>query len=345
MLKAYELENISFGKPYKSSLGKVWGLLQFNFSMLRTLLQFRPDISLGHSSMYAAQMSWLLGIPHLSVEDTGNMEQVRLYKPFAKAILVPESFHRELGNKMIRYAGNHELAYLHPNQFTPDEVYQLPENSSFKFHHPSPVTRHHSPVTCHPFIILRFVAWHASHDKGHNGISIENKRKAFKEFSKFGQVFISAEGSLPEDLEPYRLSIPQEKFHDVLASASLVYGESATVASEACCLGVPAIYLDNTGRCYTQEEEEKYGLIFNFTESAEDQERSIQKGIELLSTPGIREEWQKRRDRMLDDKIDITAFLVWFVENWPESMKIMQENPNYQYRFKSTGTSTPEYTS
>jgi len=37
---------------------------------------------------------------------------------------------------------------------------------------------------------------------------------------------------------------------------------------------------------------------------------------------------------MLSEKIDVTAFMVWFVENYPESAKIMKENPGYQYRFK-----------
>jgi predicted glycosyltransferase len=121
----------------------------------------------------------------------------------------------------------------------------------------------------------------------------------------------------------------------VIASASIVYGESATVASEAAVLGIPAIYLDNTGRCYTREEEEKYGLVFNFTESEEDQEKSILKGVELLSTPGIKEEWQRRRQKMLNDKIDVTAFLVWFVENWPQSIRIMKETPGFLEKFRS----------
>jgi predicted glycosyltransferase len=113
------------------------------------------------------------------------------------------------------------------------------------------------------------------------------------------------------------------------------------MASEAAVLGVPAIYLDNTGRCYTREEEEKYGLVFNFTESEDDQQKSIQKGVELLSTPGILAEWQTRRQKMLRDKIDVTAFLAWFVENWPESMKIMKETPDYTERFKNT--TYPDY--
>ena len=57
------------------------------------------------------------------------------------------------------------------------------------------------------------------------------------------------------------------------------------------------------------------------------QERSILKGVELLSTAGIREEWQKCRKKIINYKIDVTTFLVWFVENWPESYKIMKAPP------------------
>jgi len=292
--------------------------MRFNLKMLRVLLQFRPDVTLGHSSMYAAQMSWLLGITHISVEDTGNMEQVRLYKPFVKAILVPESFHLDLGKKQVRYAGNHELSYLHPKRFTPDPAILQELNIEID----------------EPYTILRFVAWNASHDKGHSGISDENKRKAIKVFSKFGKVFISSETKLPDDLELLRLKVSPEKLHNVIAFALLLFGESATLASEAAVLGVPGIFVNNTFICYTREEEEKYALAFNFTESEEDQEKAIQKGIELLSSPGIKEEWQQRRKRMLNDKIDVTAFLTWFVENWPQSMKIMKESPEYQDRFR-----------
>jgi len=37
---------------------------------------------------------------------------------------------------------------------------------------------------------------------------------------------------------------------------------------------------------------------------------------------------------MLNDKIDVTGFMVWFVENYPESKRIMLANPDYQFRFK-----------
>ena len=45
-------------------------------------------------------------------------------------------------------------------------------------------------------------------------------------------------------------------------------------------------------------------------------------------------EWQDKRKRFLDDYIDVTAFFTWFIENYPESQKVIKEVPNYQYRFK-----------
>jgi hypothetical protein len=37
---------------------------------------------------------------------------------------------------------------------------------------------------------------------------------------------------------------------------------------------------------------------------------------------------------MLADMIDVTAFAVWFVENFPKSRCIMQENPSYTNKFR-----------
>jgi predicted glycosyltransferase len=271
-----------------------------------------------NASMYSAIVAWILRKPHISLEDTFNNEQVKLYLPFTNCVLTGDYKHPSLGKKEIKYSGYQELLYLHPNNFNLDpsilDLLKVKEDEKY--------------------IILRFVSWNASHDIGHSGLSIEMKHKAVNELSKYVKVFITSEKELPDELKPYQIKILPERMHDALAFASLIYGESATMVSEGAVLGVPGIYLDNTGRLYTKEQEEKYGLVFNYTESLEDQEKSIQKSVELLATPGIKEEWQKRRERMLADKIDVTAFFVWFVENYPESVEVMKENPEYQLRFK-----------
>lgn len=68
-------------------------------------------------------------------------------------------------------------------------------------------------------------------------------------------------------------------------------------------MGEPCIYLDNPGRYYIKEQDSKYGFIFKNAESEEDQKRSTSKGVSLLKTPGIRETWQVKRKKILEDKM------------------------------------------
>jgi uncharacterized protein len=309
---------ISFGKHFKSGLGKVFGLVKFNFLMFKAAMKFKPDVFLSHGSIYAAQVSWLLRRPHISLEDTFNFEQIKLYKPFTDCILTANYIHPDLGGKCIYYSGYHELAYLHPNLFTPNENirFLLGVGANEKY------------------VIIRFISWEASHDVGHMGISPENKVLAVKTFLKIARVFISSEKPLPLELEEYKIPIAPEQIHDAIAFSSLMFGESGTMVSEAAVLGVPGIYIDSSGRYYTKELDEKYGLVFNFTESSDNQVKAIEKGVEILSTEGIKEIWNKKRLKMLQDKIDVTDFLVWFVENYPQSFTIMKDNPDYQYSFK-----------
>jgi len=39
----------------------------------------------------------------------------------------------------------------------------------------------------------------------------------------------------------------------------------------------------------------------------------VHEGISLLTAPEIQAQWQKKRERMLEDKIELTDFLVEFV--------------------------------
>ena len=318
LLETFRFPYKSFGKKYSSPVGKLWGLLEFDIKEFFSGLKFRPDIFLSHGSIYAAHASYLLGKPHISLEDTFNIEQVRLYKPFTQAILTSDYNHPLKSYKVIRYSGYHELAYLHPRRFTPDKSILndlgIKENEKF--------------------IIIRFVSWNASHDIGHKGISLINKIRAVKEFSQYSKVFISSESELPSELSGYKIDIPPQKMHDALAYATLLWAESFTMPAECSVLGTPSIIIHNSMAFSLQEQQVNYGLCFKYSESEEDQQRAIKKGLELLNILGLRDEWHLRRDRMLSEKIDVTAFLIWFVEQWPESFKIMKENPEYQERFK-----------
>ncbi len=318
LLQANGFNFVSFGKKYKSTLGKIYGMLKFDYLMWKVCRKHKPDIFLSHGSPYAAHVAWLIRKLHISFEDTYNMEQIRLYAPFTDVILTGSYDHPKVSSKEIHYNGYHALSYLHPYRFTPD--------SSIK---------HKLGIGVDDkYVLIRFVAWNASHDIGQKGISAQNKINTVLEFAKHAKVFISSEKELPQELEPFRLSTPPEKIHDVIAYSSLVFGESSTMSEEAVILGVPAIYLNNKSTFCTSHFEREYSLMYNLTESEKDQKRATEMGIDLLCKTEQKEAWIKRRKLMMEDKIDVTAFLVWFIENYPESKRIMKENPDYQYRFK-----------
>lgn len=180
-----------------------------------------------------------------------------------------------------------------------------------------------------PYIFMRFVSWSANHDFNQSGISYSEKLNIISTLSEKFTILISAEGILPKELQKYRIKIAPEKIHHVLAFATLFIGEGATMASECAMLGTPAIYI-NSITAGTLEEQERYGLLFGFRNS----NGVIEKVFSLLNNRNLKEEFFTRRQKLLSDKIDITAFLVWFIENYPESKMIMKENPDFQYNFK-----------
>jgi predicted glycosyltransferase len=313
LLKAANFDFVSFGKKYNSTTGKIFGLLKFDFLEVIQAIKFKPDLFLSHGSPYAAHAAAILRKIHISLEDTGNKEQIKLYLPFTKHVLTPSVLRQSLGDKQIRYNGYHELAYLHPKQFKVEkDVYELLNLETHE-----------------KFVILRLVSWNASHDKGQSGFSETNKEEIINYLKDKYRVFISSEGKLPQKYEKYLIKITPENMHTVLAGASMFIGEGATMASEAGVLGTPAIYVNSLISAYN-EDQEYYGLVSNFRNG----NGVVAKIKELESIPNIAQVFKAKRARLLADKIDVTAFLVWFIEEYPTSAKTMKENPDYQYFFR-----------
>ena len=318
LLKHDNLRYVSFGKKYKLIVGKIWGMFKFDYLEWKTCLKFKPDILLSHGSICAAHVSFLMRRPHISFEDTYNMEQVRLYEPFTELILTGNYEHRTISKKEFPMAGYNELAYLHPNRFTPDrsvlEKLNVKEEDKY--------------------VVIRFIAFNGSHDIDITGLSFDNKMKAIKEFSKYAKVFISSEKELPPQLVKYKLPTDHNLIHHVMAFSSLVFGESGTMAEEAAMLGIPAIQVVSEETYYTRHLQNEYGLMRVFTESQEKQIKAIEYGVELLKDNEVHKEWQDKRNKMLHEKIDVTAFLIWLVENYPQSRNELKCNPEIQYQFK-----------
>ncbi|MCD4737359.1 MAG: DUF354 domain-containing protein [Bacteroidales bacterium] len=313
LLNAIGIPFISLKKPYNSVIGKLYGILYFGNQLLKISGKFKPDIFLSHGSFYASHAAAISGKTNICLEDTGNMEQVRLYKPFTRTILTPESFHKNLGKKQVNYAGSHELAYLHPKQFNANSAILKSLG-----------------LEAQRYVFVRFVSWKASHDIGQKGIGEDYKTELVKMLNKQIRIVIASESEIPKALEKYKLQAPIDKIHDVLAGASLYIGEGATMAAESCLLGTPAIYV-NTLKAGTITELENAGLLFQFNSFEGVVSRARDILLENKSFPG---KWQKIKETFIADKIDVSAFLVWFIENFPKSVMTLKNYPDYQFNFR-----------
>lgn len=312
LLEGNDFKYAIIGKKQKGTIRKLLGIFVFSFKIYLIAKRFKPDLFLSHGSMYAGYAALFTGKKHIALEDTGNMEQLFFSKPVSDVILSPQSLQVDLGRKHIQYNGFHELAYLHPNRFTPDIS----------------VLRELNVQEGEPFVILRFVSWNATHDLGQSGLSLSQKSDLINEISKYARVFISSEESLPHEFDKYAFKLAPNRLHHALFYATMYIGEGATTASECAMLGTPAIYI-NTITAGTLEQQEQYGLLFCFRNST----GLVEKARNLLKTPGLKDEFQTRRNKMLSENIDVTSLLIWFVENYPKSKDVMVNDPSFQSSF------------
>lgn len=318
LLDIYDIPYEPVGKINyeKYNLIKEWILR--DIKLLDISRKFKPDCFLGVLNPATAHSAKVLGKISFTFTDTEHAKLAnKITLPFTDVVVTPNCYREDIGRKQVRYNGYHELAYLHPNYFTPnpDVLSEL------------------GLTEADPFTIIRFVSWGASHDVGHNGLTEDTKRRAIQEFEKYGRVFITSEKPLPQEFEKYRISVAPEKMHNLLYYATLLYGESATMASECAVLGTHAIFCDFAGRGYTDEEEIKYDLVYNYNLDDKSQVESVDKGVQLLQEQDLKVEGRKKRERLLADNIDVTSYMIWFVENYPDSVSAVK-NSEILKRFK-----------
>ncbi len=296
------------------------GLLKQDFGLFNIVKKEKPNLLVG-TSVPITHVGRILNIASINVNED-DIKAIPFYAklayPFASTILAPVVCNvGKWEEKTVLYSGYHELSYLHPKQFSPDEIIAKKYVDLEK-----------------PYFLLRFAKLSAHHDVGIKGLSDDIALKLIKRLQNFGKIFITSERPLGKMLEAYRIKINPIDIHHVMAFASLYIGDSQTMAAESGVLGVPFIrFNDFVGRIgYLNELENKYKLGYGIKTNEVDKLFKTVDG--LLRMPNRKEIFQERRRKMLSEKIDYAAFLTWFIENYPESAKIMKENPDYQYRFK-----------
>lgn len=259
------------------------------------------------------------GVPSLYPTDDviRQVPEQSIFLFTCKHIIAPKI--TELGHfnkKKINYDGYKALAYLHPNIFSPsveliDNKYQ---NKRLFF--------------------IRCTGFGATHDIGRSGIDDLVLEKLVNLLKNKGEIIISSERELPDHLQKYEYKGKKNDVFHYMAFADIVIGDSVSMCTEAALLGTPVVEYDNYWFEMEQlvELQNKYKLIDLF--EPPNLMQMLKKVEEIIIFPNLKKDALLRKDTFIDEKIDVNKFLVWFIEKYPQSYKILKENPNYQYRFK-----------
>jgi uncharacterized protein len=295
-------------------------LVKKDIQIFKVQLLGNYDLLVGTETALS-HVGWLFRKPTLIMDEddiTLVPQAAKISFPFAKHIVSPVSCYLgKYSKKKIEYNGFQKIAYLHPLYFTPDE--KIVEKILSKKER---------------YFLIRISDLSAYHDNGKNGFTEEIIRRIISLLTPIGKVLLSTERKLPDDLNHYQFKTEVTNIHHFLYFADLLIADSQSMCVEAAMLGTPSIrFSDFAGKIGVLEElEHKYGLTFGIKVSEED--KLFEKLEDLLQINNIRMVWQQKRHNMLEDKIDVTSFWTWLIGNYPDSLSVLKENPEFQDTFR-----------
>ncbi len=297
LLDAFNIPQHVLTSRGRGLAGKVTELAVRTRRFLKLVGPFDPDYLISMTGPVVAAASPFLRARTLVLHDNEIPRLVnRAIARLSDAYIVPRGFTDRFGCNQVRYEGYQQLAYLHPNVFRPDIN----------------VARKHGLSGDEPFIVVRFVELDAYHDVGERGFSYRAKADAIRRLARHGRVVITSEEPLPDEFQRYRLAIPPQDMHHVLSFADLLVGESCTMASEAAILGTHALWIARTWRGVINDMSDRYGLVHHFRDTEVEAALAYAEG--LLARPGQKADARARASRLLEENVDLTAWLIDYVE-------------------------------
>ena len=299
LLQVYNLDYEVYKKNYSSLVKKGLGVFTGTSKALNIAKKFNPDILIA-GTPYLAYISKILGKPHITISDTEHafIDYWMTY-PFTDTICTPSCFMKNINpRKHITFDGYFELSYLHPDYFKPDSriLNEIGLNKNDKF------------------VIIRIISWKAVHDIKQYGFGQIKLQSLIDSLEKHAKVFLTSESNLSADFDKYKIRIRPEDMHSLLYYSSLYIGEGGAMATEAGILGTPSIYVSSLvgtmGNFY--ELDSKYGLVYSF----KNYNAALENALQLLKDDNLKIKWEKKKEKMLNEKINVTKFMVNFIENY-----------------------------
>ena len=289
-----------YGHHGKSILRKFTILPILLYKYYKILKKINPDIIVSKASPYAVIMNWFFNLKTIIAPDSEVVQLTNIFvAPKSSIIITPKVYSIDYGRKHRRFNGFFEDCYLHPSVFRPrkDIITDIGIDVNL------------------PYFILRFISWTANHDINKYGFSSTDKMDIVNFLIKYGRVYISSEGKLPDELNKYKLKIPASKLHDVLHFATMYIGDSQTMATEAALLGTPAIRYNSFVGPNDMSNfivlEKKHQLLRNFSE-IHDVKACMN---EFIINPENKKSWLMKRRKYYSTKSDANSTIKKYILN------------------------------
>lgn len=292
---------LDLGSKKDSLVGKAWTVARQDACIMHFVQKHHIDIGLS-CGLVLSQVSQITKMRSYVFDDDDDEAEplvVKYSHPYSTAVFTPDCIQRKT-KQAVYYHGTHELAYLYPKRFVPD-----PE-----------VLNRACIQGGERFFIMRFVALKGHHDVGQQGLTLNQKEALVELLKSHGRVIITSERAIEPEFEQYRLPVPPEDIHSLMAYSSLFVGDSQTMTSEAAVLGVPALKCNTfAGRLSVPNMlEQKYDLCYAYTPEHFDDMYNNIKQLLAKDPAELKAEWQAKRQHMQDEMIDPTGFFVNYIE-------------------------------
>jgi len=242
------------------------------------------SVSIGYLSLFTA--GHVKSLNFSEDDDDVIPIQAFLSYPFSTWIVNPTSIrHRRWTSKRILLPTYHELAYLHPNHFSPDlkilQKYNLEKQG---------------------FLIMRLSSLKAHHDRNEAGIST-NLASEIRDVAGPIIVIESRETLNGQRIDPWDM-------HHLLAFARVLVSDSQTMTIEAALLGTPSIRISTFKDRLSCLDEIEAALDYTssfFPNQTDDILEAIENILENDASPN---DLQQIRYRFLESKLDLTNWMV-----------------------------------
>jgi predicted glycosyltransferase len=274
--------------------------------------QYKPNLMLGSDASISI-LGKMLSIPVFSIlEDDAEIIPylAKLSFPFTSLIIAPSSCDCGSWNsKKISYEGYMKLSYLHPKIFKIKKMRRR-------------------------YILIRLSALDAHHDFGIKGINEDLLEKIVQYFNKKYDVKIISEKKIYGHLKKNIIKINPNNIHKLLIKCRLLISDSQSMTMEAAMLGIPSIRISDFVRKIGVLEELEYKYHLTYGIKTNETEKIFKILNYLFSYDDLNYEFSRRRNQMLKDKINVSEFFSWLIDQFPKSIYILNKNPNYQLKYR-----------